>query len=348
MERSILVHLGSGLGNMLMVTPMIKMLSKGGIQVDLCVQGETPGVEHLFERWPYVRKVSSASADFRANNYEYYLYGVEVREPPIEFVNRDKAVVLHPMWDRYQYDLYSEIELYTNLARCIVPDAPMDLHPECTSSGRKFPEISAKTCVIAPGGQRHLQIRKWLGYGDLARHLPDVAVVGTKGDMDISNRIVFPGWVRTLAGEQLNYPGRFWRGAHRFAKRLDQMTEFPGHAKNYVGQLSLADTASLIEQAGCVIGNDCGLTHLAIALGKPTIVLLGPTSQRKVFPSFLKDVTLVKKNFECQPCQENPRLRAWRISNTQVFCPFGIRCMEEITVENVLEALARAYPEALS
>jgi ADP-heptose:LPS heptosyltransferase len=54
-QKTVLVHLGSGMGNMLMATPMMEMLSKGGYKVDLCLQGQTPKVDTLFSRWPQIK-----------------------------------------------------------------------------------------------------------------------------------------------------------------------------------------------------------------------------------------------------------------------------------------------------
>ena len=148
-----------------------------------------------------------------------------------------------------------------------------------------------------------------------------------------------------MFGATLNYQGKAWRFARRLAERHDQPIRFPSGVKNYVGLLSLDDTAALIAQAGYVIGNDCGLTHLAIALGKPTFVLVGPSSTRKVFPSFLNNCFVIARNYECQPCQEKPQLGVWRLNMGQSFCPHHIRCMNDISVDDVLSSVARHLPQ---
>jgi hypothetical protein len=339
-EGSILIHLGSGMGNMLMATPMMIMLSRGGYQIDLCLQGETPGVEKLFENWPYVRAVSAKPERFSAERYDIYLYGFEVHGSPIKFANFDEASILHPVWDWNQsYELHSEIELYTDLARLIVPNQPLVTQTSCTPSMRTFPEISNRTCVLIPGGGKQMIIRKWHGYGALAEQLDDVAVVGLPSDLDMSNRVKFPAWCHGVFGKRLDYPGHAWRLARTFAERHDEPLALPEHAKNYIGALSLEDTAALIGQAGYVVGNDCGLTHLAVALGKPVFAIIGPTSVRKVFPSFLQNVTIIQKRYECQPCQEKPQLRVWREHLSQHFCPYHLRCMQDITVGEVLASI---------
>jgi len=339
-NKKALVHLGSGMGNMLMATPMIEMLSKGGWQIDLCLQGETPKVETLFNRWPAIASVSCSQSPFVSKEYALYIYGFEVNGGPIHFKNFDDATVLHPMFDWQRgYQLYSEIELYSHLARCIVPDVPVSTQTHCVGSERKFDDITPNTAVLVPGGGMQMIIRKWGGYGHLAEKLKDVAVVGLPADLDHSNRLIFPQWARKYFGNMLNYQGRGWKMARYFAERFDEEIVFPSHVKNYIGKLSLEDTAALISQAGYVIGNDCGVTHMAVALGKPVFPVLGPTSRNKVFPDFLSNVTVVSKSFDCQPCQEKQSLGVWKENRAQAFCPYGIRCMEEITPHDVIQTV---------
>jgi hypothetical protein len=330
------------MGNVLQATPMMEMLARGGYAVDLCIQGETPGVDKLFACWPHVRTASADPAVFVDREYGYYIYGEEVKGPPIDFRGRAQAVFLHPVWDWHKgFELHSEIELYTNLARAIDPELPIVTAPSCATSGRKFDGISPSTYVLAPGGQRQLQIRKWHGYAALAAALRDVAIVGVGSDLDVSNRVVFPRWLRRISGKQLDYQGGYWRAARLFAERYEFRSDFPPHAKNFIDKLSIDDTAALIEQAGAVVGNDCGLVHLAVALGKPVFAILGPSSRRKVFPPFLKNVTVIAKEYDCQPCQEHRRLGVWRESKGQVYCPYGIRCMADITPEEVAARIGR-------
>jgi ADP-heptose:LPS heptosyltransferase len=41
--------------------------------------------------------------------------------------------------------------------------------------------------------------------------------------------------------------------------------------------LSLVETAALLERCTLFVGNDSGLSHLAAALGIPTVAVFGPT-----------------------------------------------------------------------
>jgi len=57
----------------------------------------------------------------------------------------------------------------------------------------------------------------------------------------------------------------------------------PG-ALNLAGQVSLAETGCLLAQARLYIGPDTAVTHLAAAIGTPTIALFGPTDPVKWGP----------------------------------------------------------------
>jgi len=49
-------------------------------------------------------------------------------------------------------------------------------------------------------------------------------------------------------------------------------------ALDLVGRTDLATLAAVLEQARLVIGSDCGVVHLAAALGRPALALFGPTN----------------------------------------------------------------------
>jgi hypothetical protein len=340
---AILVHLGGGMGDILLASAMLEMLGRAGHPVDVCVAGETRGTETLIDGLPFLRRVSCDPASFEGEEYGYYIYGDMILGGPIRFRNRETAIVLHPKWDWNQgHKLYSEVEMYTHLARAIAPDAPTVDTPSALAGDRVFSDIGPRTLVLVPGGQRTLILRAWPYFGQLARHFDDVAVVGTPSDLDLANRIIFTPRLRNALGGHLGYRGKVWRIARRFAERHDTPIEFPTHVKNYIGKLSLLETAALLRQAGLVVANDCGIAHLSVALRQKTLVLLGPTSRRRVYPEFWPHVHVIARDFECQPCQEKmASLGVWRESQTQCFCPFHLRCMNELSVERVAET-ARA------
>lgn len=60
--------------------------------------------------------------------------------------------------------------------------------------------------------------------------------------------------------------------------------QLPAAALNMAGQLSLAESACLVSQARLYIGPDTALTHMAAALGVPTVALYGPSNPVKWSP----------------------------------------------------------------
>jgi ADP-heptose:LPS heptosyltransferase len=92
---------------------------------------------------------------------------------------------------------------------------------------------------------------------------------------------------------------------------------------------SLPETASLMEGCRFFIGNDSGITHMAAALGVPTVALFGPTDPNIWAPRGEK-VTVVAPKIPCSPC-----------SREQFFeCQLN-DCVKEIKLSEVLESLAK-------
>ena len=91
------------------------------------------------------------------------------------------------------------------------------------------------------------------------------------------------------------------------------------------GKLELNKVIELIKTAKLVIASDSGLSHVAGALGVPTIVLFGFTDPIKCKP--LGDhIHIIRKDLPCSPCQYN--------QNTWVNCK-DWKCIKEITPESI-------------
>ena len=95
----------------------------------------------------------------------------------------------------------------------------------------------------------------------------------------------------------------------------------PPSTVNMAGKLSLAESAYLIGRAKVYVGPDTALTHVAAALGTPTIALFGPSNPVKWGPwpkNFEEDrnpysligtqrvnnVILMQGKGDCVPCME--------------------------------------------
>ena len=88
--------------------------------------------------------------------------------------------------------------------------------------------------------------------------------------------------------------------------------------------LSLRQMAACTARAAMQIGNCSSPRHMAVALGVPTLTILGSTSQGWTFPS-QDHITVQAKDHMAMPCQNCN-------SNT---CSTGIPCLENLLPEIV-------------
>jgi len=102
-----------------------------------------------------------------------------------------------------------------------------------------------------------------------------------------------------------------------------------GKGLNLAGRTSLAETAAIIERSALLLSGDSGLLHIAVGLGKPTVSLFGPGRAQKWAPRGERHI-VINKGLTCSPCTT---------FGTTPPCPVGARCMREITVDDVFNAV---------
>ena len=93
-------------------------------------------------------------------------------------------------------------------------------------------------------------------------------------------------------------------------------------AFNWAGTTSLKELAALAERADLFITTDTGPMHLAAAAGGRVIALFGPTAPWRTGPHG-SEHRVIRHAMPCSPC----------FSRT---CSEGLRCMEAITVDDVM------------
>ena len=93
-----------------------------------------------------------------------------------------------------------------------------------------------------------------------------------------------------------------------------------------VGSLGLLK--SLTARCDLVLTVDSGTRHVAVALGVPTVVLMGPTHPGYTATPY-ESGEVIRADVDCAPCQRRR-------------CPTDHRCMLEITPQQVFRACVRA------
>lgn len=117
------------------------------------------------------------------------------------------------------------------------------------------------------------------------------------------------------------------------ARRLPVSEKIPREPTgfNLAGQTSLRELMALLKVCRVLLSNDSGPMHVAAALGTPVVVPFGSTSAELTGPGLPGDIKneLLVSDAPCSPCF----LRE---------CPIDFRCMNGISVDDVVDATVSA------
>jgi lipopolysaccharide heptosyltransferase II len=104
-----------------------------------------------------------------------------------------------------------------------------------------------------------------------------------------------------------------------------------GCGLNLAGRTSLIESAAVIQRSSLLISGDSGLLHIAVGLGVPTVSLFGPSNTSKWAPKGARHI-IVSGNLPCSPCSKfgyTPQ------------CPINVKCMADIAEEEVVAAVEK-------
>ena len=300
-----LVSAARGIGDILRITPLVRVCARLGFEVDVLIASDYPAVVPLLERDADIRRlfhVASAwrgggvpiAAGIAGERYDVatFTYWSQVFRPQV----RAARMLAFPQaeWLRN-----GDSSCVRAIARQLGWSAPLPA-PFAHPSSRVF-ELAAGTVALHPGCKPDWPWKKWHGFDALAAALPHVAIVGADGDRDNTG----------------TYFGR------AFA--------WPPHARDFTGALDLADTAALISQCAALVANDSGLMHLGVALGVPTFGIFGITSPAREAMD-APNMAVVTKGLACE---RRCRAGAWGRRD----CEHHLQCLRSLTASEVLERL---------
>jgi heptosyltransferase-2 len=181
------------------------------------------------------------------------------------------------------------------------PDGSLEVSEVRKSAARDFLRErgirdGVATVALCPGSINS-RAKRWPTdrYAELADRLIDelgaeVLLVGSKAESDVS---------LAVAQQMHNQP------------------------KMLTGQTDLAELVAILSLADLLVTNDTGPAHIASALGRPTLVIFGPTNPLTTRP-FSPFGEIVREPPDCAPCM----LRD---------CPIDHRCMTAIAPADVFE-----------
>ncbi len=108
------------------------------------------------------------------------------------------------------------------------------------------------------------------------------------------------------------------------SREVEARMKEPAHV--LTGRTNLAQAVAVLSLVDMLVTNDTGPAHIASALGRPTLVIFGPTDPRTTRP-FAASAEILRRPPDCAPCM----LRD---------CPIDHRCMTAISPDEVFERAA--------
>lgn len=101
------------------------------------------------------------------------------------------------------------------------------------------------------------------------------------------------------------------------------------------GKTTIPELLKVVERASLVVSNDSAAMHIASAFRVPTVAIFGPTIPEFGFRPCNVEIVEIR-GFPCRPCSLHGSER----------CPLShFRCMRDITVEMVINAIKKVFPE---
>jgi len=300
-----LISAARGIGDILRVTPLARVCMQLGYDVDLLLAPDYPEVAELLEAADGIRRVFllrspwSGDGEERLDGLGGRLYDVATFTTwslPFQHLVHARHMIAfeNSAWMRD-----GDTASIRRIASALGWFGPLP-PPFAVPSPRCF-ALPEGTVALHPGCKPDWPWKKWHGFEDLARRLPRVAVVGSAHD-GINERTYF-----------------------------NRSFVWPPHVENYVGRLSLADTAALISQCAALVANDSGLMHLGVALGVPTFGVFGITSPaREAIDA--PNMIAVTKGLPCEPaCRRGP----WGRRD----CEHHLQCLRTLSADEVCERI---------
>jgi ADP-heptose:LPS heptosyltransferase len=94
---------------------------------------------------------------------------------------------------------------------------------------------------------------------------------------------------------------------------------------NLAGRTSLVELGAVIARLSALVTNDTGPAHIAYAVGTPTVTIFGSADPKRYGPLQAVPFRIQVHEVPCRPCGYTE-------------CPIGYKCLEGVTVEQVVEA----------
>lgn len=365
MKRFFVFSVTSGIGDMIMAIPMLKLLHEKIPDAEITLGVLKEGSRQLFETCPFIKRV------IKVENGEHHL------------LKRNLELLLKVRHD-YHFDLcigtcitgYLYLGIDSVIARCMRAERrigfslPLSGSPYFLFQPLRFLLDETMTIDLS----RHyvaqnIDLLKLMGIQS-DNGMPEMELWLTEEDNAAAERFLMENGIGvgyTLVG--IHPGGEQWIPKRwpkeNFAALIDNLKdEYPdlrvlifGGSDEEKLKYDVADLvkitkpivvptmplriiAGLIKKCGLFVANDSSLMHLAAAVKTPVVGIFGPTSPLATGPYSENGVAVTNRaaQLDCQPCHSKVRF-----ASVKFICmqnpPYA--CIRQLSVSAVLEASRR-------
>jgi lipopolysaccharide heptosyltransferase II len=325
--KSFLLIRPGGIGDAVLLIPTINAIRRAypACSIDILAEKRNAAVFQLVTviRKVYLYDTLSGLPSVLRNRYDvvidteqwYRLSAVVARtiNAPVKigFASNDRERLFpHPV--AYSLDAF-EVDSFMNLLQPLA----ITIHHVVPSPFLHIPDLAADTAASLLEG---------VGGKPIIVMFPGSSVRekcwGTERFISLANRLTERGATIVIVG-----------GQEEISTGEEIIREASG--LNLAGKTSFVETAATIARADILVSGDSGLLHIAAGLDTPTVALFGPSSIAKWAPRG-KRHRVVDKNISCSPCSRYGTIPP---------CPHNVRCMADITVDEVFQAVEHVMAE---
>jgi ADP-heptose:LPS heptosyltransferase len=301
MNQTALITAAGGIGDILRITPLVRVFAHSGYAVDVLVIPDYLETVSLLEGAPDVRNL-------------FYLPSAWCKTKAQRLDGLSEQVydvATFTFWSRTYRNLVRAKTIYTFDQRqwlqkgdsaCVKKIAEAKgwytaLPAPFAMTANKTFQLAPNTVAFHTGCKPGWYWKKWHGFEALAQLVPRVALVGTPSDLQNDDT--------------------YFRRA--FA--------WPANVTSFVGKLSLLETAALLKECAALVSNDSGLMHLGVAVGIPTFGIFGLTSPEREI-TLAPNMFPITKGLACEPaCRQTP----WGRRD----CTYHLECLKSLTPQEV-------------
>lgn len=353
--KKILILSIPGIGNTIMITPMLEFIHKNIENADIIVLVTLTGSKEVLEKHPFVREVISVDGRM----FHKFLDKLRILLM-LRSLKFDICITAFPAND-IRYNILAWL---TGAKHRIGHSYPTKrLRTLSFLQNTKIPmslsrhDVLQNLDLLKPLGvsvesNDGIKIKVWRCSGDAHKAKqflnergirPAEMLIGIHPGSSENRKMIYKRWPKekfAALGDMIleECPGArvlLFGGPEEDELKREVATMMNGRPV-IVSELSIREVSSVIEQCALLICNDSGLMHVACAMKVPVVAIFGPTDPAATVPYGTRYV-VATQNMVCHPC--------WSIETygTRSSCrqdtPY--QCLVDLSVESVFEAMER-------